>query len=263
MTSVDLVGIGVWSDEFSGWEQLCARFAGKPAREQEPLKPELISARERRRAPMSVKMAVEVMDQACRMAGADRSSIATVYAGAYGDLQNTDNMCRTLADSPRALSPTRFHNSVHNAATGYWAIATGAHSPASAISAYDNSAGMVILEASSQVIAENTPVLAVVQELAAPNAYRPFYEAEHPFSAALLMQPRASGASPLASLSVNVQPRSDAQTSLEQRSAYYADPNFAADILPLLVAIDANDGQRVELSISPHLLLEVIVEHRK
>jgi hypothetical protein len=186
-----------------------------------------------------------------------------VYSGAYGDLQNTGNMCRTLADSPRALSPTRFHNSVHNAATGYWAIATGAHSPASAISAYDNSAGMAILEAAAQVVAETTPVLAVLQELAAPDAYRPFYEANHPFSAALLLMPKGSGESPLASLSVSVRSRPNAQSSIEQPAAFYTDPNFAADILPLLAAIDAIGGQRVELGISPHLLLEVVVERQK
>jgi len=31
-------------------------------------------------------------------------------------------MCKTLADDPLLLSPTRFHHSVHNAASGYWAI---------------------------------------------------------------------------------------------------------------------------------------------
>jgi hypothetical protein len=263
MTSVELVGIGIWCDEFSGWDQLRARFAGEPAQEQEPLRPELIAARELRRAPLSVKMAVEVMNQACCMAGADPSMIATVFAGAYGDLQITDYMCRTLAESPRALSPTRFHNSVHNAATGYWAIATGSHSPASAISAYDNCVGMAILEAATQVVAEETPVLAVVQELAAPQAYQPFYDAEHPFSAALLMQPTGSGGAPLASLTFKLQPRSNAPSSLQQRATTYPDPNFAADIIPLLAAVNAGGQRQVELAISNHSSIQIIVDRQK
>ena len=40
-----------------------------------------------------------------------------------GDGQNCHEICQALASAERQLSPTRFHNSVHNAAAGYWSIA--------------------------------------------------------------------------------------------------------------------------------------------
>ena len=33
-------------------------------------------------------------------------------------------ICEALATDEREVSPTRFHNSVHNASAGYWGIAT-------------------------------------------------------------------------------------------------------------------------------------------
>jgi 3-oxoacyl-(acyl-carrier-protein) synthase len=142
MLKVALAGIGVWSEQFSGWEQFCAFVRGDSIDVEPRLQPELIPARERRRAPTFVKMAVAVMDQACRMADVDRASVATVFASGMGDMQVTDYMCRTLATIPAAISPTKFHNSVHNASTGYWSIATGSHSPSSAISGYDRYGAM-------------------------------------------------------------------------------------------------------------------------
>ena len=58
---------------------------------------------------------------------------------------------RSARRSPRAtaqLSPTRFHNSVHNAPAGYWGIATGAHGPHRLrLCAYDASFAAGLLEA--------------------------------------------------------------------------------------------------------------------
>ena len=61
---------------------------------------------------------------------------------------------RSARRSPPAsgsISPTRFHNSVHNAAAGYWGIATGATAAANALCAYDASFGAGLLEALTQV----------------------------------------------------------------------------------------------------------------
>jgi len=139
MTDVDVVGLGVWSESFSNWEEFCHVLGGGSAETGRALKPQAIAPNERRRAPLSVKMAVEVMDQACRMAALEPATVATVFASALGDMQITEYMCRTLADAPQAISPTRFHNSVHNAATGYWSIATQSRCPSSAVSGYSNS----------------------------------------------------------------------------------------------------------------------------
>ena len=61
----------------------------------------------------------------CADAGHDAAALASVFTSAHGDLPIIDALCTTLAGDPLLLSPTRFHHSVHNAASGYWAIGSG------------------------------------------------------------------------------------------------------------------------------------------
>ena len=68
----------------------------------------------------------------CALPGRDPATLPSVFTSAHGDLAVNDYMCATLATQPTAISPTRFHNSVHNAAAGYWTIATGCHAASSA-----------------------------------------------------------------------------------------------------------------------------------
>ncbi|MCT7018444.1 beta-ketoacyl synthase chain length factor, partial [Salmonella enterica] len=64
------------------------------------------------------------------------------------------------------LSPTRFHNSVHNAPAGYWTIATGCHATSSAITAGHASFGAGLLEAATLAATEQRPVLLVCSDIA-------------------------------------------------------------------------------------------------
>jgi hypothetical protein len=245
MADLALAGIGVWSERFSNWEQFCATVRGEPVAIEPKLQPELIPARERRRAPLCVKMAIEVMDQACRMADADRSSVATVFGSGMGDMQITDYMCRTLASDPRALSPTRFHNSVHNACTGYWSIATESKSPASAVSAYEHSAAMALLEGAIQAVVENIPVVVAFQEVAPTEPFKSVYAGSHPLAMAFLLRPKQGSAASFGTLTLDL-------LHARQRSAMAPGlgdsgfaGNFASSMLGLATAI-AEDGDYAE-----------------
>jgi len=61
---------------------------------------------------------------------------------------------RLLAGENKALSPTKFHNSVHNAAAGYWTISTGCMQAANSVAGFDNSVSLTLLEALIQADAE-------------------------------------------------------------------------------------------------------------
>jgi hypothetical protein len=240
VSKVDIAGLGIWSPVFADWPAFCAGletgvWTGEPV-----LQPELIPARERRRAPQLVKMAIEVMDQACQMAGLAPDSVAVVFSSAMGDMEITDYLCRALATTPKLVSPTRFHNSVHNAAPGYWSITTGAFTPATAVSAYEHTATMALLESVIQVAEENTPVVLVTQEVAAPVALMDICPSEQPFSAAFLMTPAGFCDSPVCSLEISVVEESANWPALDARlDASYAN-NFGARLLPLLVAMAEN-----------------------
>ena len=75
----------------------------------------------------------------CRATALPAASLATVFASSDADLAIIHRICLALTATPRLISPTDFHNSVHNAAAGYWSIAAGARAASTTISAHDGS----------------------------------------------------------------------------------------------------------------------------
>ncbi len=69
-----------------------------------------------------VAVSLEVALAACIDAEYDPAQLPSVFTSTYGDQEIVDYMCTTLAKEPIAVSPTKFHNSVHNSAAAYWTI---------------------------------------------------------------------------------------------------------------------------------------------
>jgi hypothetical protein len=237
MTDLDIAGLGLWSENFANWKEFSEGLETGCWKSNSGLQPRLISPTERRRAPQMVKIAVEVMSQACEIASVDPSQVATVFSSAMGDMEITDYLCNILGKTPGAVSPTRFHNSVHNAPSGYWSMATGSHGPASAISAYSYTASMAFVEAAIQVSEENMPVLLVTQELAAPDALKEICPSEQPFSAAFLLVPTGYCSPVFASVRFAVSRETVEWPSLPNDLHQGLGGNFAANLLPLLIDI--------------------------
>jgi len=183
MIEASVLGIGAWAPGLAGWPAWRAGTRTPAASAATRPVATLLPAAERRRAPDGVSVALSVAHEAVTMAGAhgnvvDVRTLPTVFASAFGDLAIVDYLCASLASDPLALSPTRFHHSVHNAAAGYWSIATGATEAATAIAAGPATFANGLLEALVQVATRSTPVLLVAFDTpatgplvrAAPNA---------------------------------------------------------------------------------------------
>ena len=237
MGEVAILGLGAWSDRFADWAALLSGLRTGSWQSDAPLLSARLAPRERRRAPKPVRMAIEVMSQACAMAGREPDTVATVFSSAMGDMQITDYMCRALAVTPREISPTRFHNSVHNAPSGYWSIATGSQAPASAVSAYRYTAPMALMEAAVQVLEEGLPVLVVTQEMAAPLPLKHTCPTDRDFAAALLLAPPDPATEPLASLIFEVRAASSEWPQLPPDLAGDFADHPGARLLPLLAHI--------------------------
>lgn len=259
MIEFDICGIGAWSERFANAEELVAGLESGLWPDSVSLQPELIPPRERRRAPQFVKMAVEVMQQACRMAGMEPNRPATVFASQMSDMETTDNICRVLAESPRLVSPTRFHNSVHNAAVGYWSIATASHAPANAIAAFELSSSIALLEAAAQLAVERTPVLVVVQDAAPPVPFEYICPGAATFAAALLIAPPGASARALVRCRLTTSPTEADWPDLPPRSPDGLAGNASARILPLLAAALTPFSGEVNLSfpVAPRLSLQL------
>ena len=162
-----------WAPTMPGWAAARAALRGEGPLADPPAKrpaPEILAPAERRRAPDTVALALEVAAAAARDAGRRPESMASIFTSAHGDLAVNDYMCRTLADQPTLISPTRFHNSVHNAAAGYWTIGTGCMAASTALTAFDASFAAGLLEAATQCASDGEPVLLVAFDVEAAGA---------------------------------------------------------------------------------------------
>jgi hypothetical protein len=107
--------------------------------------------------------------------------MGAVFASSTGDGENVHAICEMLASNDRLISPTRFHNSVHNAPSGYWGIATGSQRAADSLAAFDASFGAGVVEALSRLAAHpDEAVLVIAYDAPYPeplNATRPIPDA--------------------------------------------------------------------------------------
>ncbi len=160
-------GVAVLAPGLPDWPTTRAVLRGEQAYRAAPSilpAPLLLPPAERRRASRAVKLALALGLEAVAAAGTDASTLATVFSASGADGHNCHALCEQLASDDRRISPTRFHNSVHNAAAGYWGVATRSMAPCQVLGAYDASFGAGLLEALAQVVVEQRPVLFVAYD---------------------------------------------------------------------------------------------------
>jgi hypothetical protein len=192
---LSITGIGVWSRGIHNWDEfqtVCGSIDADKADWNLPA-PAQIPGRERRRAPALVKLAVEVAHQACDMGNVQKTDVASVFCSAMGDSEIATYICQTLASSATALSPTKFHNSVHNAPAGYWSISAENRAPSSSVAGSRQSFPVALLEASVLATTEARPVLLVAADIQVRGPYAAVYPIENSFGAALLIDNQIEG----------------------------------------------------------------------
>jgi hypothetical protein len=168
---VHVDGIGLYGPGLPGWAGACEVLAGRAPYEPAPtrLPPvESLPPAERRRVGQPIKLSMAIGFEAVRAAGADASQLSTVFSSTGGDCDNCHNILEALAAPDRAVSPTRFQNSVHNAPSGYWSIATACVAPSSTLCAYDATFCAGLLEAATQALSSGQPCLLLAYDTAYP-----------------------------------------------------------------------------------------------
>ena len=189
---VAIEGVSFWASRLPGWDIARAVMRGEQAPPEAASarpSPTLLAPTERRRAPDTVAVALEVAARACEAAGRKPSDLPSVFASTHGDLAISDYMCSTLAATPTLISPIKFHNSVHNAAAGYWSIGTGSLAPYTAISSYEYTFGEGLVEAATQVVCEQRPVLYVAFDIESKGALATMAPSRGLLGAALVLAP--------------------------------------------------------------------------
>jgi hypothetical protein len=147
----------------------------------------LLPANERRRAAQIVKIALAVGAEAFAAARRDPADTTTIFASSGGDGATLHEILSVLASPHRELSPTRFHNSVHNVPAGYWSIATRSQAASTSLCCHDDSFAAGLLEAAAEVSAGGHAVALIAYDVPYPwplSAVRPIGDA---FGVALVL----------------------------------------------------------------------------
>ncbi len=239
-------GIGLRGPGLAGWPSSAGILGGRIEHVDGPsalVSPPALPPAERRRVGKGVKVALEVGFEAVAQAGLDPSTLPSVFTSSSGDGDNCDAICRALADD-RLISPTRFHNSVHNAPSGYWGIASGSMAPSTSLCAYDDSFAAGLDDALTQLAAGTDAVLLVAYDAPYPEPLQAARPTPDSFGIALVLA-RERRPQALARIEMTLEPTPPAVPTTG-----LADPALesyratipAARALPLLAALARGDG---------------------
>lgn len=200
-----VAGIGVLGPGLEGWASASTVLKGEKPYAPSPVQldpPEILNARERRRASPPVRLALNAAREAVSQSGIPENECASAFGSSCGDGVTLHHLLEALADPEGLVSPTQFHNSVHNAAIGYWSIGTGARLAATSIAAQDQTFGATFLKACMQATLEKLPVLLAVFDMPFPEPLHSVHPLSGPFSVALVLTAEKSRSS-VAAISVD------------------------------------------------------------
>jgi hypothetical protein len=259
---VCIEGIGLCGPGLDGWAASlpvilgAAPYVPAPARvTPSPLLP----ANERRRAAQIVKIALAVGTEAFAAAGRDPAGTPTVFASSGGDGNTIHEILNVLASPQREISPTKFHNSVHNAASGYWSIATGSQAASTSLCCYDDSFAAGLLEAASQALAARHAVGLFAYDVEYPpplHAARPIGAA---FAISLLLTPAPTEAS-FCAIELELRPGSQPASVIDVPGLeILRQTTPAARGLPLLAALARREAASVTLEYLDDMTLNLNV----
>lgn len=254
-------GIGLIGPGFNDWASSIPVLSGQQAYQAAKTiipTPDLLPAAERRRASDIVKLTLATSLEAIAGAGLQDENLPSVFSFSNGDGLNCHTICEMLASEDREISPTRFHNSVHNAAAGYWSIATKTMATSSVLCAFDASFGAGLLDALTQVVIDDSPCVLMSSDTPYP---------EPMFSKRPI--PDNCGIALVLSSKQNIKSVARIQVSFTDEAAYQFDDEALETLrssipsargLPLLKLIAQKNDGRVVLDYLEHLRLAIEVQ---
>ncbi len=264
-------GIGLLGPGLGSWPAALDVLRGAALHVSRPTAlppPARLPPAERRRAGAAVKLALAVADEAVVQARVDAGTLATVFTSSSGEGVNCHLLCETLATPAPVVSPTRFTNSVHNAASGCWHIAVASQATSTSLCAFDASFGAGLIEAATSVCMSGAPVLLVASDSPYPEPLHATRPLPDHFGLALLLAPAATDDS-LAALTITLTDSNGSAVPIDGAAfSTCEDASLealrraipAAAALPLLVALArAEAPQCIAINGLPTLGLQIDV----
>jgi hypothetical protein len=264
--TIYIQSIGLFGTGFENWASAEKILSGEQpyvATPAVPPSPEWLPPAERRRTSDIIRLAMVAGKEALANAQSSPSESATVFSSSGGSGEVIHQICESLASNDRDVSPTRFHNSVHNAPAGYWGIAAKNEWPSTSLCGHDESFAVGLIEAIAQAKSQSHSVLLLVHDLPYPeplNSVRPVHGL---FSLALLLTAQRDEKSVYAlTLEMSeAQQNQSLETTLANGSLEaFRLGNPAARALPLLVAIAKKSNVPFTIAGTNQTLLKMSVQ---
>lgn len=243
-----LCGVGMWTPAYPSFEAW--RAAGLPddlhatPAEFAPPPAQLLHPRLRRRTSTLTRAAVTALEAALAHGRVPIDAVRLVLVSSFGEIETTVDLLAQLGDPEGPISPTKFHNSVHNTATGYLSIASGNQRESTALAGGPHNLEVGLLEVLAGLAETEEDVVLIFAEELLP---RPFdrSDADPTFAVALHLRP--VGAPLLDSdLELRLSSRAPAPRTATGPAGL---PTMVAPIVELLRAV-ANAGKR-PISLAP------------
>ena len=205
--------VGVLAPGLPDWKSAKSVLAGsKPfaVTALAPIAPASLQPAERRRSSPTVRLALVAAEQALQQTGIAAADMAMVFSSYEGAGAITHQLCEVLAGS-REVSPTQFHNSVHNAPSGYYSIAMGAKLSASSVCHGEWSFAAGLLNAAAQSLTDDVAVMFVCYDSPLPAPLSEVMPVIETTAIALVLTPAATARS-LGAWEIEVVPGGQALT---------------------------------------------------
>ena len=150
-----------------------------------------------------------------------------------------------LSKNGREVSPTRFHNSVHNAPSGYWSIATKSMASSTSLACFDASFVAGLIEAATQARASGNAVVLIAYDVPYPQPLHAARPIGGTFGVALTLAGDKTSRS-LAQLEIGISRKENAATAIANDVLETLRMNIpAARSLPLLAALATLNSEKI------------------
>jgi hypothetical protein len=218
--------------------------------------PESIANRSYRRHSPQTLLAIQVAE---RIAPALTDRAAWVFGSAFGEGETLKIILDALCTPNMAIRPTRFQNSVHNAASGQWTIARSIRSAATSICGGDCTAGSSMLKTLLQIQLEDRPVGMVLFDAPLPYPLSGSHRLTVPAGAGFALSPSKSPKS-IAAIEYTLCEAAHSQVSsvFSQKALATDNPVFA--ILPLIECLFYQGEGDVIIGLNGNLALKLKVQ---
>jgi hypothetical protein len=265
MLGARILGVGLRGPGLNGWVAGSNYLKGITTFTNENTKLPLLESvpsKERRRLSPMVRLSLAVAEEAVKHSGIDAKKMCAVFSCPHGDTGIIQNILEELCTEERCVSPTDFHNSVHNVAVGYWSIFNGCQLPCTSVSAEIDTFAVALIKSFVQINSGGHPVLLTITDAPFSEPLNTVCPVGEPFATAMVLAPDSDGIG-FAKLGIELE-NSSINSQISPIIKEFQDLwkiNSAVRSLPILESLACQKDTMVVLPYGPFGNLKVKIEH--